>query len=278
MFSKRRSKFFLASLILMFILNPVYSQKRIRGIILDSLTKQAVEYCNVGIIGKGIGTVSNEKGEFELPVPDSVLNSDLKLSMIGYRSLVMPAKAAANSGTYYLSQASVKLDEIVVHPRKMRYKILGNETQTTRVNGGFKDNRLGAEIAVLLNIKHPNTQLRKLNFNITSNSLEQQPVFRVNVYSKGEDGLPSVNLLSQNIIVTPDNKTGLVEIDLKPYSIYCDKDVFIAIEWIKDLGDVRGLYFSCKLLGNGMCYRQTSQAGWSKVNAIGLGLYVEVAY
>jgi hypothetical protein len=71
-------------------------------------------------------------------------------------------------------------------------------------------------------------------------------------------------------------KTGLIEFDLTPYNIFVDKDVFVALEWIKDLGDAKGLMFSTQLSGP-TWFRHTSQDKWEKV-VPGLGLYVEAAY
>ena len=70
----------------------------------------------------------------------------------------------------------------------------------------------------------------------------------------------------------------MIELDLTPYNLYVDDDVFISIEWIKDLGDVKGLYFSAKLVGASPTYfRQASQGDWHKI-AVGVGLNAEVAY
>ncbi|HQQ92958.1 MAG TPA: carboxypeptidase-like regulatory domain-containing protein [Bacteroidia bacterium] len=246
--------------------------------IMDSLSHQPMEFVNVGLPGKGLGTVSNEKGEFSLLVPDSLKNEILKISIIGYRSLSIPLTDIKQASTIVLAPVSVELQEVVVNPRKLKIKTLGNSTRSAMVTGGFKDNRLGAEMAVKMNISHKNTQIRKVCLNVVENSLGENPIFRINVYRKNQDGLPGENILRQNIIVEPKNKTGLIEVDLKPYFIFCDEDVYIAFEWIKDLGDVKSLYFSLKLVGEGMCYRQTSQASWEKISAIGVGIYAEVGY
>jgi len=211
-------------------------------------------------------------------VPDSLAHAQMKISMIGYRSITLMPAELINNKRILIAPASVKLDEVVINPKKVKIKVLGNDTRTKAVSGGFTSNMLGAEMGIRLNIKHPDTYLRKLMFQINSNTLGKSPIFRVNVYSMGKDGLPGENILKQNIIIEPKESTGFIEVDLKPYSLFVSEDVFISIEWIKDLGNATGLYFSTKLVGSSTYFRYTSQAEWKKTTPLGVGLHVEVGY
>lgn len=258
------------------IFSSSFSQKICKGILLDSITNQPIEFANIGIVGKGFGTVTNEQGEFNFEVPDSVANSPIKVSMIGYKSKTFSAANLAQLNKIRLAQAATNLNEVVISGKKTKIKILGNDTKTNGISAGFVKNTLGAELAVKLNIKHPNTQLRKFFLNVPRNSIEK-PIFRFNVYNKDEKGNPKDNLLTQNVIVEMKEKTGLIELDLTPYNLYVDDDVFISLEWIKDLGDVKGLYFSAKLVGSPTYFRQASQDKWQKI-PVGVGLHAEVAY
>ena len=254
----------------------LFSQKNCQGILLDSTTAQPIEFANIGIIGKGFGTVTNEKGEFNFTVPDSLANTPVKISMIGYRSKTLSLSKFNGVEKIKLSQAATNLNEVAVSVKKTKVKILGNDTKTSSMTAGFTKNTLGAELAIKLNIKHPKTHLRKFFLNIANNSIEK-PIFRFNVYSKDENGLPKDNILTQSIIIEFKETKGLIELDLTPYNLYVDDDVFISVEWIKDLGDVKGLFFSTKMVGNATYFRQASQDKWSKI-PIGVGLHAEVAY
>ena len=141
---------------------------------------------------------------------------------------------------------------------------------------GFTSNKLGCELGVKLNIKHKETQLKKLSFNIVSNVYDSL-IFRVNIYKKDADGQPGENLLTKSLFVSPQAQTGLVEVDLSKLYLFVDDDVFVTIEWIKDYGDTKGLYFSCQLFGN-TWYREASQDKWNHLSAIGVGLFVDVQY
>lgn len=254
-----------------------HAQQNCSGVIIDSISGKPVEFSNIGIVGRGVGTVSDEKGEYSFSIPDSLSNQAVRISMIGYKPRVMSVKDFARLNKIRLSQDALNLSEVAVKAKKLKIKTLGNETTHQSVVAGFKKNNLGAEIAVKLNIRQPKTQLRNFKVNITSNKIEKV-MFRLNVYSSDEKGMPKENILKQNIIIEPKEKTGLINIDLKPYGIFVDEDVFVSIEWIKDLGDATGLTFSTKLVGSGTYFRMASQDKWEKVNSIGVGLHVEVGY
>ncbi len=261
-----------------FTFQTLNAQNTCKGVLIDSLSKEPLEFANVGLIGKGIGSVSNEKGEFEFKVPDSLAMVPLKISLIGYKSVALKVSEVQNGKRIFLPPASISLEEVQINPKKVKIKVLGNETTSKAVSGGFKSNLLGAEMAIRLNIKYPDTYLRTLKFHINGNSLGKTPIFRVNIYAKGPDGMPGENILKQNIIIEPKDTVGLVEVDLKPYLVFVSEDVFVSIEWIKDLGNATGLYFSTKLIGSATYFRTTSQAKWEKTTPIGVGLHVEVGY
>ncbi len=260
-----------------FYLN-LYGQRICKGVLTDSASKQPIEFANIGIVGKAVGTVTDEKGIYSFVVPDSLAGEKIKVSMLGYRSKLFPASSFDKQTQISLGAVSTVLNEVTVSAKKTKVKIVGNDTRTTAVSGGFTKNNLGAEIAIKLNIKHPQTHIRKFMVNVNRNTLNKEPVFRLNVYNVDANGYPGENILTHNVILEPKTMTGLIEVDLTPYSIYTDKDVFISIEWIKDLGDAKGLYFSTKLVGSATYFRQTSQAKWEKTTPIGVGLYAEVAY
>ncbi|MBA2610679.1 MAG: carboxypeptidase-like regulatory domain-containing protein [Bacteroidetes bacterium] len=254
----------------------LFSQKICKGILLDSTSGKPIEFANIGIVGKGFGTVTNEQGEFNFAVPDSVANAPVKVSMIGYRSKTFSLATLTSLTKITLAQTATNLNEVAVSAKKTKIKVLGNDTKTDHVTAGFVKNTLGAELAIKLNIKHPQTHLKKFYLNIARNSIEK-PIFRFNVYNKDAKGNPKDNILTQNIIIETKEKTGLIELDLTPYNLFVDDDVFISLEWIKDLGDVKGLFFSAKLVGSPTYYRQASQDKWQKI-PVGIGLHAEVAY
>jgi len=262
---------------LFFIISiAAWSQTIIKCQVLDSASKEPVVFANVGIVSKAFGTVTDEKGEFTLNVPDSLATQKIRISLLGYNVKNVPVKTLAAQKVIFLSEAAYHLNEVSVKPKKTKHKVLGNETTNQMATCGFTSNKLGSEMGVKLNIKHKETYLKKLSFNIVRNIYDSL-IFRVNIYKKDKDGQPGENLLTKSLFVTPPNKTGLVEVDLSKLYLFVDDDVFVTIEWIKDLGDTKGLFFSCELFG-GTWYRQASQDKWNHLGAVGVGLFVDVEY
>lgn len=254
-----------------------HAQKACRGILTDSVSHKVIAFANIGIVGKGVGTVSNELGEYTLFYPDSLAEEKIKISMLGYKPKVFTVKQLASTAQIKLSPENTALEEVVVKAKKTKTKILGNNTVSPSVSAGFTRNNLGAEIAVKLNIKSKQTHLKKFMFNINTNSLGKI-AFRFNIYNADKKGYPNENILKQTIFIEPAENTGLVTLDLTPYNIFVDDDVFVSIEWIKDYGDTKGLMFSAKLIGAATYFREASQDTWEKLGPIGVGLWAEVAY
>ena len=67
-----------------------FAQKSFSGTVISSNLKDPLSYVNIGVLNKDIGTVSNEKGKFELELKEEFLKDSLTFSIIGYRSLTIP--------------------------------------------------------------------------------------------------------------------------------------------------------------------------------------------
>lgn len=255
-----------------------FSQVSLNLQLLDADSKQPVEFVNVGVLSKGLGTVSDENGYFKITIPDSLKNREFKMSCIGYETKTILVSDLIGLKTVSLKPSSFNLAEVkITAKRKLKYKIKGNETKSKGIIAGFTSNSLGSELAIKLNITQPETKLKNVKFNIVANPYDSL-VFRFNVYNVGKDGLPSVNILKEMILINPLVKTGLVEFNLDKFNIYTNDDVFIAIEWVKDFGDTKGLYFSSQLLSGSSYFRKASQGKWEKVPTVGIGLSSLVEY
>jgi len=87
----------------------------LRGTVYDKEMLDPIQYVNVGITGATIGTVTNQRGEFQLIIPDSVSQSNLKLSHIGYESQEIEASLLAGQHIdFFLKPRSITLQEITV--------------------------------------------------------------------------------------------------------------------------------------------------------------------
>jgi len=208
------------------------------GIILDLDTKIPIPYVNIGFVNEGIGTVSNSDGTFKLNFYTNSLNlnSTLKISCIGYKSLEMTAsKFSENHGrdkAVYLKQVPYELDEVIVTNDLRKEKSVGSLRLNPLVIGYWLNaEALGGEIATKIPIANKNTLLHELSFFVANNNSGAIKI-RVNVYDY-KDGLPGKNLLTQNIFHTITVKSGLETINLDPFRIRVDDDIIVSLELIE---------------------------------------------
>lgn len=92
-------------------------QHEISGQVLDSATRQPVSFANIYFANTSIGTVSNEKGEFNLRGFASG-KYDLVVSFIGYRTThqTITFPGAPSELTVLLTAEALQLGELVVKP------------------------------------------------------------------------------------------------------------------------------------------------------------------
>lgn len=270
----------------------------INGTIADLQTKQVLPFVNIGIVGRDVGTVSDENGHFALSVPNIASTDTLRLSMVGYTTQIWVLadflqKHEAQS-TIYLTPANVELATVTIRPHYLKTRILGSETEDKAFTAGFKINDLGSELGVLIKTKKTPTFVRRFNCFVAHNSYDTL-FFRVNIYDT-QNGKPTHNLLSQNVFVEKVGfKSGWISIDLSPYTIEVQNDFVVSLEWVKDLDpnvpkDIstreaqrkmrrgEGLSFSVTPLGAPILYRKASQGTWEKLIAPSIGFNVEVEY
>jgi len=255
------------------------AQTAISGIIKSTDSEEALAYANIGILGQGVGTVSNENGLFKLQINEKHYQDSLKISIIGYKSRTFLVQdfvtEIERESIIYLAEKVMELNEVVVTNRKLKNRTLGNRTTSKIISDGFDSDQLGNEAGLVIKIKRSPTYVQSFHASIAKNEHEKLK-FRLNFYNL-KDGLPHENILKENIIVTSTIKSGMLSVDLKKYDIIMEEDFFVSIEWIEDFGD-GDLRFSIGFLGSPVIYREASQARWTIINAIGPGFTVKVKH
>jgi pimeloyl-ACP methyl ester carboxylesterase len=253
----------------------------IRGRVFDRDSKEPLQYVNVGILQQGLGTVTDDRGAFELEFPDELQNDTLRISMIGF----IPFEAVINNLKLDEGQLDIGLeehidllDEVVLSAKAFKKKVLGNKTRSKFLGTGFSHDQLGAEMGVRINIRQP-ILVDTFRFFISYNRLSAQAVFRLNFYEV-VSGKPGSNLMRQQILIPIDPKqTGEIVVDLKPYSIGLDDDVIVSLEWVDIKGNTEegeAIFFPLGLFSNGTLYKESSQAPFKKFNSLGVGFNLDV--
>ncbi len=261
-------------LIVCFILtsNSLFGQKY-SGFVLIKESGKPIEYVNIGVVGKNIGTVSNLKGEYALVI-DSLFDTDtLKFSCIGYYPFTIKVSDFKNLKSYdvYLEERIFDLTEVVVRHKNYSPQTLGVKTTSKTVQSGFEDNKLGYECGILMKIKK-SAILEKVNINFSYCSYDSI-FYRLNIYEViGK--MEFENILENPIYLKlPKDRTfKKVVIDLEQYNLIVQGNFLITMEHVKDLG-LGNLYFCAGILGK-TYYRKTSQGQWETA-PVGISISVD---
>lgn len=242
------------------VLGQIYS-----GIVMDKETNEPLKYVSIGIVGKDVGTVSNDDGSFSFEIDDQFSQDSLLFSYIGYeaQSRRIAALNKNKQEIIYLEPKSTLLSEVVVKPVIFKEKVLGNKYNGKIIKGGFRENNKGFECGVLLKIKK-RAILEKFSCSIATCSYDSV-LYRVNVYKEVEKE-SFENILDCPIYVKQkmDQSQRVLSVDLSPYDLVVEGNTLITLEHIADMGEGH-LFFSSGLFKGSTCYyRKTSQGDWVK--------------
>lgn len=263
------------------LFNNCFSQNY-SGMIIDEATNLPLPYVNIGIPKKTIGTVSQQDGSFRLTLPEEHTPDTLRISMIGYKTLLLPVnlfiKEYSNAIKAIAMEPDIRaLSEVVIRPRNMKEALLGNDYESPSVSAGFKTDDLGSELGTVMKLKDGKPYyLKSCGFNFAKIEYDSI-IFRVNIYDL-ENGLPGQLLQSLPIYVTAYHNQQNVTVDLYPYDIKIEEDFVLSLEWLQDLPDKKtAVMFCAGFFGNKIVYRQTSQAEWAAF-PIGIGIWCKAEY
>lgn len=249
---------------------------QLSGTVLDSEKKEPLAFVNIGVLGKSIGTVTDYSGRFHLDLSKSELYDTLVISMLGYERLMLTVNEfrigyPTNPVVIHLEPKSYEKNEVVITPRKLSPKILGNTVSRPMVSMGFSSNDLGSEIGVRMNVKKKQRCfVDSLFFNVAECTYDSV-LFRVNMHTLHK-GVPSdSSLLKEPLYLTLYAKTGTLKVDVRDLNISADEDFFVSLEWLQDLGEGR-LTFPASFTNTSSLVRNASQGHWQKLPA-GVGFY-----
>lgn len=119
--------FFRVFLLIQLVTLPLRAQYMVQGVVTDSLTKEPLPYTSVYLKGTTEGGMTDNNGRFSFKTyrPEATL----VISAVGYNEyvrLIHPAKSSKFN--IALSPATYALDEVVVKPKRERYKKKDNPT------------------------------------------------------------------------------------------------------------------------------------------------------
>tara|TARA_R110002094_G_C4844723_1_gene206513 strand:+ start:12 stop:776 length:765 start_codon:yes stop_codon:yes gene_type:complete len=187
---------------LLFI-TQTYGQITLSGII-KSNTNKPLEYVNIGIKNKNIGTISDKNGNFKITLNNSELNELLSFSYIGYeeKQINVYELQKSNFNEIILKESQTVLSEVIVIATKPKLVELGTKSYVSMVAGYVKANNDKnndiQEFAKEIKIKKP-SKILDVNINLF-NVFVDTASFRINIYDV-KDNLPNNKINTQNIII-----------------------------------------------------------------------------
>jgi hypothetical protein len=263
-------------LTLFILLTPwLLAAQNTTGQIIDEGTTMPLPYVNIGVVGAGRGTVSDEDGNFSLNIPGGLDQRTLKLSILGYESLSFTVaefrQQLRSEKKIYLKPVGINLQEIVVVPKFNQTRRIGNKATARKLTDGFDGDALGREGGIIVKLADRYRPAVVLTFRayVDKNPYEEIK-FRLNFYTL-KKGLPYKSIPQKSIIVTSKIKSGVLEVDLEPYDIVLKEDFAITLEWIEDFGDNNwnnGLRFTMRRFGPKCVFRYASQDSWSAYSGL----------
>lgn len=260
--------------ILIIILNchAIFGQC-ISGIVINKKSKSAVEYVNIGIPGKGIGTVTDDSGKYNLIIDPQFNNDTLLFSCVGYMPISMKISDLRNPNNkkITLQEKVYELSSVTIRPKNYKQQTLGVTAKSKKFSAGFKDNLLGYECGVLIKVRKSAT-IKRVNINI-SNCTFDSIFYRVNIYKViGKMNFENILNTPIYLFLSKDKVLDEIHVDLQSRNIEVDGDFLVTLEHVKDLG--KGYLYFCVGLIDKTYYRKTSQGEWKTV-PIGVSISVD---
>jgi hypothetical protein len=243
------------------------------GQIINKSSGKPVEYVNIGIPGKNIGTVSNDQG-FYVFRPEGVDDETIvRLSCIGFQTMDISLGKFLSMDKIEMTEIAYPLHEAIVLPSTFVKKVLGVKTTSTAAQAGFTNNSLGYEMGIMMPVRK-RAKINSIILNIASNTYDTV-FYRVNIYEvKNLKKREFVNVLKEPLYLTiiKNQVKKTITFDVSQRQILVTGKFLVTLEHVKNLG-TGGLFF-CSQIGPLSWYRKTSQGEWGSA-PIGVSISVE---
>lgn len=104
--------------------------KIIRGRVINKETGEQLPFCTIYLNNSSLSTISNLNGDFELKIPDSLANSSITISFIGFKPKTIPTNIIESGhNAIQLEPQNINLKELIireVNPEEALEKMIDN--------------------------------------------------------------------------------------------------------------------------------------------------------
>ncbi|WP_405397907.1 carboxypeptidase-like regulatory domain-containing protein [Maribacter sp. Asnod2-G09] len=252
---------------------------------IDSESKESLPFVNIGIVNKGIGTVSNIDGKFYLDINMSMFSNDdvLQFSSVGYKTIQLKISEINFDDTLFQKVAmqpeAMQLNEAVVSAKYLKQKsdeIIGFSYASKNKYGYWKgDGSLGAELVTRIDLGKKKHYLKDFHFYVNENYSDSVLV-RINVY-KGGTIYPEEKLLQKNVTKMIGKSSGKVTVDLRSYNLIVNEDFSIGLELLEVYGKRVGLVLAADYRPSTSYRRYVSQGQWKTFRGDAMTFYLNTS-
>jgi len=266
--------------LLLLLLNSyfiLFGQLLISGIVKQS-NNSLLAYVNIGIKSKNIGTVSDEKGNFELVIPKQFMTDTVTFSSVGFEELNIPVQSFLKTSLkeITLQQKTSVLEEVVIYNKKNKIKRIGTLSHNPFLSGAAesKDKKDIVEFAKHININGKTSNIQNVSIYLLGLNIDTA-TFRINFY-EAVDGMPQVRIIEKSIVLRADIKKGWLTIDLSKYNIVLNNNFFVGFEFLPERKISKYSFNYGGQLGGNSVARRSSLGKWEKFKGATLSAYVTV--
>ncbi len=227
-------------LFLLFTIITGFSQIKVSGTLIDSVTHQPIQYSRISFGDPHNAVLSDKNGYFEISYFQT---GKVQISNVQYEPKEFNILQNENLGEIPLTNQVYKLNTFTINPNKSNLIAGEFEKRTVikRKKGRYFFRAL-SPLIISLYIDSPNKNeemqfIETLNYYICDSSKDGYP-FRVQVYEAipNSDGTVSHGkpLIAENIILSFPNYDGWIQLDVKKYGLKIPPNgIFISLEFLK---------------------------------------------
>ena len=205
-----------------------------KGKIVDEQKSVALPYANIGVRGKSIGGITDEKGNFSIDLSQANPNDSVVISYLGYRSKsFVKHEISPGFQQIKLTPFPYQLDEVVARGKR-EIIIIGNKDHSQRYTGwGDYSSSKGRLRGLAIEPDEVPLQLSRFVMRLHDNTFDSVRI-RLHILPLKTSAFTGTDseLLKENLFVTCKKNQKWVYIDLKPYNIILTAGVVVAAEWV----------------------------------------------
>lgn len=220
--------------ILLFFVPLISVSQNLKGIVIDIKSAVPLCYVHIGVAGKNVGTITNDKGEFSIDLSKIEKTDKIQFSIIGYHSieLISPDHSSGKI-TIKMNPISYEIPAVIVESKKVENIKIGRykASKTTTGQSGIKEFGFGGELGIRINYPGHTYYLKDINFHTHFNTVDSA-LFRLNVYEI-ENGLPGSSKLQKEVYTKSYAKDKWISTHVLSHGLKIDADIIVTFELIR---------------------------------------------